>query len=192
MLIFHVSFWVCQKSECLTFQHIPLWSLINTRIFKLIRFGFPGVQKYPCTVPQTFFHSVSNKIKRQLLHWARDTQGNRWMGLRQMLFKVTEVCTKWLSSKTHFWSLSFWHEHSLCRVQMEWTLQCSFAAAWKTKLKGLSFSACSVLWPSRHHCFYHCWFKKNIQELEDFGFSESPWTEVGNKVILHLTANIDL
>lgn len=38
---------------------------------------------------------------------------------------------------------------------------------------------------------YHCWFEKNTQELEDFGFSESPQTEVGKKVILHLITNKD-
>lgn len=145
--------------------------------------------KVQCTVHQTFFHSISNKVKNQLLHWARDMQGNRWLCLRRMLFNVTEVCTKWLFSKTQFLSYSTWHEHSLCGVQMERTLWCCFAAAWKTKLKGLRFSSSSVLWPSRYHFFYHCWFEKNIQELEDFVFSESPQTEVDKKDILHLTTN---
>jgi len=108
----------------------------------------PRGTKAQCTVSQTFFHSISNNIKNQLLHWARDVQGNRWMSLRRMLFKVTEVCTKWLFSKMQFLNYSTWHEYSLCGVQMERTLWCCFAAAWKTKSKGLRFSSRSVLWPS--------------------------------------------
>lgn len=130
------------------FDTSSLWSPINTTISKLIRFGYPGLQKTQFTAPQTLFHCISKQIKNQLLHCARDVRGNRWMGLGQMFFKVTEVCTKWLFSKTRILNYSTWHEHSLCGVQMERTLRCCFAAAWKTKLKGLRFSSCSVLWPS--------------------------------------------
>lgn len=129
-------------------RHPLLWSIINKTISKLIKAWIPRGTNTQLTVPQTLFHSTSKKIKNQLLHCARDVQGNRWMGLGQMFFKVTEVCTKWLFSKTRILNYSTWHEHSLCGVQMERTLRCCFAAAWKTKLKGLRFSSCSVLQPS--------------------------------------------
>lgn len=132
-LILHVSFWVCWTSEWdgkpQTFRHIPSVVTHKHNNIQTDKVWIPRGTKTQFIAPQTLFHCISKKIKNQLLHCARDVRRNRWMGLGQMFFKVTEVCTKWLFSKTRILNYSTWHEHSLCGVQMERTLRCCFAAA---------------------------------------------------------------
>lgn len=63
--MFHFEF-DKQVSATGNLQHFntsPLWSLINTTIFKLIRFGFPEVQKHSSQYLKPYFTPYPRRLR---------------------------------------------------------------------------------------------------------------------------------
>lgn len=82
--MFHFEF--AKKNERhgkpLTFQHIPLLVTHKHNNIQTDKVWIPRGMKVHCTVLQTFFHSISNKIKNQLLHWGQKHAGEQVDGLK--------------------------------------------------------------------------------------------------------------